>query len=48
MFLPAMVWGAQFRFSPDATLLVFASEPYDPADYIRDHDEFLRLCGRRR
>jgi acetyltransferase-like isoleucine patch superfamily enzyme/dTDP-4-dehydrorhamnose 3,5-epimerase-like enzyme len=43
IFLPAMVWGSQFRFTPDATLLVFASEPYDPADYIRTYDEFQRL-----
>jgi acetyltransferase-like isoleucine patch superfamily enzyme/dTDP-4-dehydrorhamnose 3,5-epimerase-like enzyme len=45
IFLPAMVWGSQFRFSPDATLVVFASEPYDPADYIRSYDEFQRLSG---
>jgi hypothetical protein len=26
-------------------MLNFASEHYDPADYIRDYDEFLRLTG---
>jgi UDP-2-acetamido-3-amino-2,3-dideoxy-glucuronate N-acetyltransferase len=47
VLLPAMVWGAQSRFTPDARLLVFASEPYDPADYIRTYDEFRRrLDGR--
>ena len=37
-----------FDFSPDAVLLVLASELYDEADYIRDYDEFLEYvknCG---
>ena len=38
-----MVWGIQYKFSSDALLLVLASEKYDPADYIRDYDEFLRV-----
>ncbi len=42
------VWGVQFGFSPDAVLLVFASEEYDPDEYIRDYDEFLRLAKPRR
>jgi hypothetical protein len=29
-------------------LLVFASEPYDAADYVRDYREFRRLAGRAR
>lgn len=41
LYVPPMVWAAQYRYSPDAMLLVFASDPYDPADYIRDYDEFL-------
>jgi acetyltransferase-like isoleucine patch superfamily enzyme len=36
-----MVWGVQFRFSPDAVLVVLASDEYDAADYIRDYDEYL-------
>jgi len=31
----------------DACLLVFASELYDPADYIRSYDEFRRIRGLR-
>jgi len=46
LYLPPMVWGVQYHFSPDAVLLVLASDQYDPADYIRDYDEFLRLIGR--
>lgn len=38
-----LVWGIQYKFSSDALLLVLASDKYDPADYIRDYDEFERL-----
>ena len=30
-----------FDFSPDAVLLVLASDFYNEEDYIRDYDEFL-------
>jgi UDP-2-acetamido-3-amino-2,3-dideoxy-glucuronate N-acetyltransferase len=43
LYLPPMVWAVQYKYSSDALLLVFASDPYDPADYIRDYDEFLSL-----
>lgn len=43
LHLPPLVWGIQYKYSPDALLAVFASDPYDPADYIRDYDEFLRV-----
>ena len=33
----------EYDFSPDAVLLVFASELYDESDYIRDYYEFLRM-----
>ena len=45
LYLPPMVWAVQYRYSADALLLVFASEPYDAADYIRDYDEFLSIIG---
>ncbi len=41
LHLPPMTWGTQFNYSRDAVLLVLASHPYDPADYIRDYDTFL-------
>ena len=40
-----MVWTTQFRFSPDAVLLVLASAEYDPSDYISNYDDYLRLRG---
>lgn len=35
------IWAAQFNYSKDAVLAVFASHPYDERDYIRDYEEFL-------
>ncbi|WP_084201356.1 WxcM-like domain-containing protein [Geobacter pickeringii] len=45
IYLPPMVWGIQYKYSRDAVLLVFASDTYDPEDYIRDYDEFLSLVA---
>ena len=45
LHIPPMIWAVQYRYSPDATLMVLASEPYDATDYIRDYDEFLSLRG---
>ncbi len=47
IYLPPMTWGIQYRYSPDAMLLVFASDYYDGDDYIRDYDEFLKLARAR-
>lgn len=44
LYLPPMTWGIQYRYSPDAVLLVFASHYYDPADYIRDYSDFLKAA----
>ncbi|NOT59546.1 MAG: isomerase [Acidobacteria bacterium] len=41
-----MVWGIQYKFSLDAMLLVLASDKYDPDDYIRDYEEFVRLFAK--
>jgi UDP-2-acetamido-3-amino-2,3-dideoxy-glucuronate N-acetyltransferase len=45
LYVPPMVWARQHRYSPDAVLLVLASEPYEASDYIRDYDEFRRLIS---
>ena len=41
LYLKPYVWGTQYKYTADAALLVFASHPYDPNDYIRDYDEWL-------
>jgi UDP-2-acetamido-3-amino-2,3-dideoxy-glucuronate N-acetyltransferase len=45
LYMPPMIWGTQYRYSPDAVLLVLASHHYDPADYIRDYRDFLAAAG---
>jgi dTDP-4-dehydrorhamnose 3,5-epimerase-like enzyme len=44
LYMPPMVWGIQYKFSPDAVLLVLCSDKYDSADYVRDYSEFLQLA----
>ncbi len=46
LYIPSMTWGTQYKYSSDAVLLVFASDYYDPADYIRDYNEFLSLVNK--
>jgi UDP-2-acetamido-3-amino-2,3-dideoxy-glucuronate N-acetyltransferase len=41
IYIPPRTWGSQFRYDEDAVLLVLASHPYDPEDYIRDYGTFL-------
>ncbi len=40
------MWREMYDFSPDAVLMVLASELYDEADYIRDYDAFLEYVKR--
>ena len=42
LHLPAGCWGIQYKHSPDCVLLVLASRGYEPEDYIRDYNEFLK------
>ncbi|MBQ6520924.1 MAG: FdtA/QdtA family cupin domain-containing protein [Anaerolineaceae bacterium] len=44
IYLPALVWKDMYDFSPDSVLLVLSSEHYDPNEYIRDYEEFRRIC----
>ncbi|SDG47158.1 WxcM-like domain-containing protein [Dyella sp. 333MFSha] len=43
LYLPPLTWGVQYKYSPDAVLLVFASHFYDSAEYIRSYPEFRAL-----
>ena len=45
VYMAPGIWSVQFDHSDDAVLLVFASEYYDPDDYIADYDHFLALAG---
>lgn len=46
LHLAPMTWSVQYKQSRDAVLLVLTSDIYDPADYIREYDEFLTLLGK--
>lgn len=43
LYIPKGMWREMDNFSTNSLALEFASTKYDPADYIRDYDEFLRL-----
>lgn len=40
LYIGHMVWREMFNFTPDAVLLVLASEYYTEADYIRDYKRY--------
>jgi len=41
LYVGPNMWREMKDFTPDAVLLVLASDLYDEADYIRDYSEFL-------
>ena len=42
LYLPRMVWKDMYDFSEDSVLLVLSNEAYDPTEYIRDYDAFVK------
>ncbi len=42
LYIPEVMWREIYDFSPDAVLLVLASEVYSEDDYIRNYNDFLR------
>jgi len=45
VYVPPLFWAQVYNFSRDAVCLVLTSAPYDPADYIRDWNEYLAAVG---
>lgn len=45
LYISSDMWREMYDFSPDAVLLVLASEHYNESDYIRNYDEFLKYVG---
>ena len=43
LYIPKGLWREIKNFSTNAMALELGSIPYDPKDYIRDYDEFLRF-----
>lgn len=42
LYVSNSMWREMFDFSPDAVLMVLASDYYKEEDYIRNYDEFLK------
>ena len=45
LFLSHNIWREMYDFTPDAVLLVLASEHYEESDYIRDYNEFIKYTN---
>lgn len=43
LYLPAGLWRTMENFSTNSFALEFGSVPYNPDDYIRDYDGFLKM-----
>ena len=48
LYVPPMLWRELTNFSSGSVCLVLASDHYDEADYIRDHDDFLGVVRKQR
>lgn len=42
ILIPKLVWRTMVNFSTNSLALVLSSTEYDPEDYIRDYQEFLK------
>jgi dTDP-4-dehydrorhamnose 3,5-epimerase-like enzyme len=47
VYVPPMLWRELVNFSSAAVCLALVSTYYDPNEYIRDYEEFLRAVGTR-
>lgn len=43
LYIPKMYWREMDNFSTNAVALILASQTYDPMDYVRDYESFLKL-----
>lgn len=48
LYISNDIWREMFDFSPEAVLMVLASDYYREEDYIRDYEEFLKLVQSRK
>ena len=42
LYVPKMVWREMDNFSTNSLALIVSSTPYDPNDYIRDYEQFIK------
>jgi len=46
VYVPPGIWCSQKNYTRDAMLFVFASDYYDPKDYIREYKAYLKWKAR--
>lgn len=44
LYVPNMLWSELVDFASGSIAVVLASMPYDEAEYVRDHAEYVRLA----
>ena len=45
IYIPPMVWAEERIFSEAAVLLVFASDEFDPQEYIHEYEDYRRIVA---
>ncbi len=45
VYVPPLFWARVYNFSREGVCLVLTNAPYDPADYIRDWDEYVAVVS---
>jgi len=45
LYVPQMIWRSLENFSTNSLCLILASRKYDETDYIRNFEEFKKLCN---
>lgn len=43
LYVPKLIWRSLENFSTNSLALILASERFNPDDYIRDFNEFIRI-----
>jgi dTDP-4-dehydrorhamnose 3,5-epimerase-like enzyme len=43
VYINKMIWKDMYDFSEDSILVVLSSEGYDPKEYIRDYQEYIKI-----
>lgn len=46
IFIDTMIWHEMHNFKKDTILLILTSKKFNPADYIRDYEEFKRWASK--
>ena len=45
LLIEGLLWREMYEFTDDCVLLVLANQYFDENDYIRNYDEFKKMCG---